>query len=270
MSKPRYAYTNLAWSSEEEELALEQLKLWGVTGIEIAPLRIWPDWGSVTVHAARDLAVRYQDQGFRIPAVQGILYGRPDAQLFGDDDGVSFESHLCQVAEIAAALNAKVCVLGAPRNRKKAEVDIKHAIDRAYRVMRRVATVFNNNGITLAIEAVRPDYGGDFLTTHSEVFDFVKLVDHPSIAGNVDAAAMHLAGESIENVWTLSDAGKKIAHYHASEPGLSGFSSIIAPQLHNLRFLDSAGWRGWRSFEILRGNQDFLSAGPWSILRAIN
>lgn len=268
MSPVRYACTNLAWSDDEEAQALSLLRAHGVQGIEVAPTRLWPGWQGATTAAARTAAARWRSEGFEVPALQAILFGRPEARLFGDDAGAAFESHLCRVACLAQALGAGVCVLGAPRNRARGALGLAQATEHALQVLSRLAAVFHDCGVVLGIEPARPEYGGDFLTDHRAVLEFVRLVAHPGLAVHADAAALHSAGETIEDVWAACDEGRALVHYHASEPGLAGFDRASAPQVHNLRFLAAVHWPGWRSFEMLRPTAGFATAGPWSVLDA--
>lgn len=268
MSALRFACSNLAWSADEEAGALELLRRHGVTGIEIAPTRCWPGWEGASVAAAKARSQVIADDGFAVAALQAILFGRPGATLFGADGGQAFEHHLRHVALLAEALGARTCVLGAPRNRQRGGLDEGRARERALPLMRRLAGAFADAGTVLAVEPVRPEYGGDFLTSTLDVLDFVREVGHPGMAVQLDAAALHSAGETLDGVWQASEGGRWLTHYHASEPALVGYQATVAPQLDNLHFLARAGWRGWCSFEMVRQDEGLTQAGPWALLGA--
>ena len=188
---------------------------------------------------------------------QAILFGVPQAQLFGPDEGRAFESHLQQVALLAAGLGARVCVLGAPRQRARGALGLAQALERARPIFRRLATHFHEAGVLLALEPARPEYGGDFLTTTAEIAQYVRELDRPGLGIQLDAAALHSAGESLATFLEDPALRSWLAHVHISEPGLGGYRGSQLPHADHLRRLREAGWTHGCSFELLR-----TQAGP--------
>ncbi|MEY8878090.1 MAG: sugar phosphate isomerase/epimerase family protein [Leptothrix sp. (in: b-proteobacteria)] len=268
MTALRFACSNLAWADDEEAAVFAQLHRHGVTGIEVAPTRLWPDWHGADPAAARLAAQRHADAGFQVASMQALLFGQPQAQLFGADGGAAFEAHLSRVAAIGEALGATAAVLGAPRNRQRAGLGVESAREQAVPILRRLAQRYQEAGVTLALEPARPEYGGDFVVNTAEALALVEQVGHPGLAVHLDAAAMHAAGEAIEQLWPRFGA-RRPAHYQLSEPGLAGFADSVVPQRHNLRFLQSVGWTGWCSVEMLRPPTGLIAEpdqAPWAIL----
>lgn len=265
MDALRIACSNIAWNDGEEAAALACLRRHGIGAIEFAPTRAWPGWQGATPQGARDLAARHRDLGFDIVSMQALLFACPRAQLFGDDGGRAFEAHLGSVADLGAALGARVAVLGAPRNRLRGALSPEQAWSRAEPVLRRLAQRYHDAGLVLALEPARPEYGGDFLCTTRAVIDAVRVVGHPGLGVQLDAAAMHSAGEPLQALWAET-GGSGLAHYQLSEPGLGGFESAVAPHEHNLRVLREMGYRGWCSIEMARQPVGLERAGPWAIL----
>lgn len=276
LSRPplRFSCSNIAWSDEEEVSAFELLRLHGVTGIEVAPTRIWPHWQGATVNAARVQALRLADAGFEVSSLQALLFEQPAAQLFGADGGAQFEVHLTRIAALGQALGARAAVLGAPRNRQRGALPLPEARARAVPILRRLAQRFEEAGLQLVLEPARPEYGGDFVITTAESHDLVREVDHPGFAVHLDAAAMYSAGEFIETLW--SGFGPCLpGHYQLSEPGLGGFergglwmgpASERVPHQHNLDFLQSVGWTGWCAIEMRRPRHGLAFSGPWALV----
>src|SRR5687768_9558826 len=114
------AVSSLAWSSERDAEVARVLRAQGVTGVEVAPTKIWPDLrgaSSAELDVYRDSWV---SQGFEIVALQAILYGRNDLQLFQTEvQRQLLEDHLRLCITIAAGLGASIIVLGAPGHRRK-------------------------------------------------------------------------------------------------------------------------------------------------------
>src|SRR5690348_7446484 len=86
MSRLRLAVSNIAWMPEEDDAVAEVLCREGVGGVEIAPTK----WRERPLHAsAGDVAAfrrTWEDRGLPIVSMQSLLYGRPDLQLFGDEN----------------------------------------------------------------------------------------------------------------------------------------------------------------------------------------
>ena len=113
------AASNIAWLPEEDAEAFALLRMYGLSGVEVAPTVLWPDWKGATPAAAGAYRARLDDEGFACPALQSALYG-VDAALFGTEaERRRFRDHLRRVAELAHALGARVVVLGAPDHRRR-------------------------------------------------------------------------------------------------------------------------------------------------------
>ena len=101
----KLAVSNIAWDAPEDDAVKAALRAGGVHGIEVAPTKFWPDWEGMSVAAATAERQRLADSGFAVPALQAILFGRPDLQVFGDEASVSaLVAHIADVAAVAAAI----------------------------------------------------------------------------------------------------------------------------------------------------------------------
>ncbi|MCH8179348.1 MAG: sugar phosphate isomerase/epimerase [Proteobacteria bacterium] len=267
MTDLRFACSNIAWSDQDASEALALLRENGVSGIEVAPTRIWPDWQGASLASARRWAAQFADMGFCVPSIQALLFGKPDAQLFGADGGRAFEAHLRDLAPLGGALGARAAVLGAPRNRQRGNMPSDAAEAHACDVFRRLAVVYADAGMVLALEPARPEYGGDFITTTADALRMAERVDHPGLGVHLDAAALHSAGERLADIWDLS-RGRHLAHYQLSEPDLGGFETPVAPHLDNLAFLQRVAWQGWCAIEMRAQPQGLKQSGPWGLLAA--
>ena len=78
----RLAVSNIAWPREQDAAVADVLAGLGVSGIEVAPTKIWPKPLEATdadVAAARRF---WADRGIEIVAAQALLFGRPGLPLF--------------------------------------------------------------------------------------------------------------------------------------------------------------------------------------------
>jgi len=264
----KFACSSIAFAPGEIEASFDFLASEGITGIELAPTTVWPGWQGATPRAARELARRWQDRGFAIPALQAVTFDCDAGELFGTTERVArLEQHLAFVAELAGAAGASVVVFGAPRVRRRGELSIAEAIESAAPVLRRIARVFSDEGVVLALEPVPDAYGCDFINTTGQAIQLAKIVGMEGLAVNLDAGALWLAGERPHD--HLPAAAAWLRHYHISEPELGEFIAPHAPHAQWLLELKALGWSEWCSIEMRRPKGDFAVAGPWRALRAV-
>jgi sugar phosphate isomerase/epimerase len=244
----RLAVSNIAWNDAEEPQVLGLLRNKGVTGIEVAPTRLWPEWAGATPAAARLARVRLADEGFEVPSMQAILFGKPDLSLFGD--GTAFTDHVRGVADLAAALGAHVLVYGAPKSRDRGALTPVAAFDRAVEVLCVVAAECAARNTVLCIEPNPADYGCNFVVNSAEGLALVQAVDSPGLRLHLDTAAMVLAGEDPAGAVAAADA--YLSHVHISEPHLAPIVPASIDHARVGRSLRRIGYRNWVAIEMRR------------------
>jgi D-psicose/D-tagatose/L-ribulose 3-epimerase len=264
MSSRRFAFSNIAWAGQDEPQALALLRAHDISGIEVAPTVIWPDWLRSTPQAAARYRRFLHDEGFEVPALQAILYSRPQACLFDEYGEVEFLDHLEHVATLAEALGAPVAVLGAPRQRDRGLLTWEQALTHAVPTLREAAGRFADHGSCLCIEPNPRQYGCNFVCNAAQGAELVRMVDHPGFGLHLDAAALHLEGENLAEV--LPEVAPVLKHFHLSEPNLGDFRRPEVPHLYNLQHLDESGYQGWCSVEMRRPPGPLSAHGPWKLL----
>jgi len=264
VSVRRFAFSNIAWGVHDDPQILALLRANGITGIEIAPTKVWPQWEDITVPAAAAYRKKLNEQGFEIPALQSLLFGRPQARLFDAQGEVELLKQLEHIAAMAGALGAKAAVFGAPRQRDRKDLTAQEALDHAIPVLRRAAVRFADQGCCLCIEPSPHQYGCNFIRTASEGAELVRRVDHEGFKLHLDAAALYMENEDLGAL--LPTVGAELRHFHISEPDLGDFRSPVVPHADNLRALDAFGYTGWCSVEMRMPAAPLASAGPWNIL----
>ena len=257
----KLAVSNIAWNDADEPAALPLLRQHGVTAIEVAPTRLWPDWTGATTAAARAARARLAGEGFEVPSFQAILFGKPDLSLFGDT--VAFTDHVLDVADLAAEFGARVLVYGAPTSRDRSALSADAAFARAVEVFRRIGAECAALGVTFCIEPNPPAYGCNFITTSSEGLALVQAVDSPGFALHLDAAGMVLAGE--EPASAILTSRSSLRHFHASEPHLAPIVPATVDHAHIGRILRRIGYDGWVAIEMRR-TDDSIAA----LVRAVD
>lgn len=263
----RFAFSNLAWTPHDNSEVLSLLRAEGIAGIEVAPTRVWPDWEGATPAAAEHYGRRLRNLGFEVPALQAVLFNRPEARLFDPEGAPLLVSHLTLVAELAGALGAKAVVLGAPRQRDRGTLSKEEAFGRAAEVLHHLAQTYAACGTCLCIEPNPRRYASNFIINAVEGIELVRLVSHRGFGLHLDAAAMFLEGDELATLWP--DAAPLLRHFHLSEPDLGDFCHPQVPHEANLTVLASNGYAGWCSVEMRVPAQPLSVAGPWQVLRRL-
>lgn len=263
----KFAFSNIAWAPHDDPDILSLLRQQGVTGIEIAPTRIWPKWENATAAAAELYGRELRRSGFDVAALQAVLFERADARLFSDEGESVLLRHLKHVAQLAGALGAPSVVFGAPRQRDRGRLSMDAAIERAAEVFCRLGETFSACGTCLCIEPIPRTYGCNFIVNSREGADLVRLVNHSGFRLHLDSAAMFLEGEDVATAWL--NGGVFVRHFHITEPELGNFCNPRVPHKANLEFLDSRNYSGWCSVEMREQALPLSIAGPWSFISSI-
>ncbi len=244
----KLAVSSLAWAPAEDVAVRALLVERGVRGIELAPLKYWPSALDASAGTLAEYRTGWTDAGIAIVALQGILFGKPDLQLFGSGgQRTALEDHLATIARVAEALGAPIVVLGAPGNRLRGSLTEDEAIASAIPMLRRLASQYASRGCALCIEAAPPAYGGDFVRDLAEASLLVEAVGHPGFGLHLDAGAVAIAGEPDAEVVR---AARQARHFHISEVGLGPLGSGTVDHRRVARALCDARYGGWLSIEM--------------------
>jgi sugar phosphate isomerase/epimerase len=244
----KLAISNIAWERHDDPAVLGMLRQSGASGIEIAPTKVWPSWQGASERAASELRRRLAAEGFCVPALQAILFGRDDLQVFDETTWPAFEEHMRRVAGLAAALGAGVLVFGSPKNRRRGQLPMSRAMPLAVKLFRRLGAICAERGVCTAIEHNPPEYGCDFATCAADAAEIVAQVNSAGFALHLDAGGLHLCGGNIAEV--IQSVGPFV-HYHASEPMLENPArSGTVKHAEAAGALMSVGYDGWISLEM--------------------
>lgn len=250
----KLSVSNIAWDTKEEHDVFELLLTNGVSGIEMAPTKIWPAWQGAIPDKATQIRQEYQSIGFKIPALQAILFDKPDLQVFGSagsQEGML--NHLDKVASLAKAFGAKILVFGSPKNRDLGSLSSEQAFLQGIDFFRRAGDVCAKWSVKLCLEPNPSIYNCNFMTHWYEVLEMVNKVSHPSVCVHLDTACIALEGDDV--IEAIHQCADKITHFHVTEPNLGDFS---APTLEHATFgqaLKDVAYNGWLSIEMRRSDK---------------
>jgi sugar phosphate isomerase/epimerase len=248
----KLAISNIAWETSEQEQVFEAMKRLGVSGLEIAPTKIWPDLLSVERGQVEAFLDRLAGWEIQVVAAQALLFGKPELTIFGSEEvrGQTLD-YLERVIALVSGMGAKVTVFGSPKNRQRGEMTMELALEIAEQFFRAAGEIAVRYQACLCIEANPVEYGCDFVNTLPEALELVQRVDHPGFGLHIDASAITLNGEDPQIV--LPACQGWVRHFHISEPylGLAGSGETGHRLLAAM--LESIGYTGWASIEMRSG-----------------
>lgn len=244
----KLAASNIAWQPAEDDGIARILRERGFTGVEIAPSKRWQS----PLDATANEIVAYRDswrrRGLQIVAMQSLLFGRPDLQLFGPPTvRAALRDYLVALIEIAGGLGARALVFGSPGNRKRGAIPLDEANGIAVDFFREVGAAATSRGCVLCLEPNPTVYDCDFINTTAEAVSLCQRINHPGVAVNGDAGAIAINGE--DPIETISGSVAWFGHFHASEPSLAEVGNGPV-QAACAVALDAARYDRWVSIEM--------------------
>ncbi|MBE7493437.1 MAG: sugar phosphate isomerase/epimerase [Verrucomicrobiaceae bacterium] len=226
------AVSNIAWDVDEDAAALARLE---TAAIEAAPTRWWPDLMKVT----REEALARAD---KVCGFQALLFGRPELQVFGPDQGRACLDYLARVCDVASWCGARTLVFGSPRNRIRGT----HDRQQGTAFFRELGNIAAERGVVICVEANPAVYGGDYLLTSREVAELVAEVDSPGVRMNLDTGELTTNGGDVAAI--LREVMPLVTHVHVSEPFLAPLNP--ANPVHEATAEALRGYQGFVSLEM--------------------
>jgi D-psicose/D-tagatose/L-ribulose 3-epimerase len=246
----RLAISNIAWPAGADSEAGSIVHAQGVEGVELALTKIWPEPIAATEHEVRAYRERWEKQGFRIAALQALLFGKPHLTLFGPDTvRQQTLEYLGAIIERAAWLGARVLVFGSPKNRQRGGRSVAETWAIAVPFFRELGRIAGRHGVHFCIEPNPRDYGCDFVTTVAEGIELVDAVAEEGFGLHLDTGGMTLAGEP--PTASIAAAAQRCRHFHVSEPFLAEVGG--GTRVHHdecAEALRNRHYPGWVSIEM--------------------
>jgi D-psicose/D-tagatose/L-ribulose 3-epimerase len=247
-TRREFAVSNIAWDPTEDDAVAKVLRAAGVSGVEIAPTKRWESPIEATKKEILEYRHRWERRGLRIVALQALLYGRSDLQLFGSPVvRRALREYLSALIEMAAALGAHALVFGSPKNRVRGKMPLGEATAIAIEFFREIGALAASRGCVVCIEPNPPSYGCDFVTTTPEAVALCTAIASRGIKVQGDTGAMIVMGEDTASA--VAHAGPWLGHFHASEPELA---ELHHSSVHKAaaRALADQKYGGWVSVEM--------------------
>lgn len=260
----KLAISNIAWDPADDDTVSGMLRHEGLQGIELAPTVRWAKPLEISPEEARAYREWWTSRDLQIVAMQSLLFGRPDLQLFGNEESRrDLLVYLGRIFELGTWLGARAMVFGAPKNRQRGALPAEHAIEIAIEFFDAAARRAEEYDVVLCLEPNPSDYGCDFITTTAQALELVRHVGRPGLRVQGDMGALTLAGEGPS---VLAEAAPHIGHFHISEPYLAEPGTGDADHAVAASALRQGGYQGWLSIEMRKATN---GSPTDAILRAV-
>jgi sugar phosphate isomerase/epimerase len=248
----KLAASNIAWDPSEDDAVATILRERGFTGVEIAPSKRWESPIDATKKEIASHRGEWKNRGLQIVAMQALLFGRPDLQLFGPETvRRALREYLTSLIEMAHGLGAHALVFGSPKNRQRGTMPLDEATGIAVEFFRELGTIASSRDCVICIEPNPAVYDCDFINTTAEAVALCEQIGSRGVRVNGDAGAIASNGD---DPGSIRDAVKWFGHFHASEPSLVEVSDGAA-QRECAEMLREGGYSGWVSLEMRAAEQ---------------
>lgn len=243
----RLAVSNIGLPPFDHLALLPGLAEMGITGLEVAPSRVWADtWTGLSSAQVADYRRAVEAAGLQVVGLHSLFFDQPQLGLFKGremfDATVSFMVHL---SALCRDLGGRTLIYGGGRKREALPEDAAMAECREF--LDRILPVLESHGTKLCFEPLGPK-DTDFLNTAAQNLALYEAVGHPGLGLQLDAKALV---DNAEAGPAAFDAVRgRLDHFHANDPGLVAVGST--GQVDHAafgRWLAGIGYEGWVSSE---------------------
>ena len=254
----RLAASNIAWEPAEDDAVATILRQRGFTGVEIAPGKRWESPIDASRKEIAAYRAEWEKRGLRIVAMQALLFGRADLQLFGSVTvRRALREYLTALIEMADGLGAGALVFGSPKNRKRGKMPLDEATDIAVEFFRELGAVAASRRCVICIEPNPPAYDCDFINTTAQAVELCKRIASRGVMVNGDAGALVMNAEDPQA--TVQASANLFGHFHASEPSLAELTDGLVHH-RAAQSLRACGYDRWVSIEMRAAEGNRIAA----------
>lgn len=251
----KLAISNIAWPSPQTPAVLPRLTELGISGVEIAPSRIWGDTWKVSPSDAGRVKRQLSEHGLAVTGLHSLLFDQPELGLFKGTETakrtVAFLAHLCGVC---SDLGGRTLIFGSPQCRKRGEKPMSDAMREAAEFFFQLGEHAHRLGVVVCIEPLG-SIETDFIDSAMQALGLIAMVGHPGFGGHLDAKALQQADEISEKVFNAYKG--RIEHFHVNDPGLVAVGSTgEVPHARLGELLRSVGYSNYVSIEQRTLNAD--------------
>lgn len=245
----KHAVSNIALPAYEHTAELGRLAALGLTGLEVAPSRVWHDtWSGLTPIQVKEYRASVEAAGLRVVGLHSLFFDHPDLTLFGNrrlrERTIAYLVHL---SGICRDLGGRTLVYGSRTARTRGDLSREEADRIVLDTFQEVDNRIRGHGTCYCLEPLAPA-DGDYVNSVMDAVELVETLELPTFRVQIDIKALAANGEV--NSGVFERCRPWLVHYHANEPGLEplGASGEIDHALGG-NLLRQIDYRGYVSIE---------------------
>lgn len=243
--------SNIFFAGITSDRDLESLARCGVSGLEIAPGRVWPDPRAVTQYEAKRFRQMLERHQVSPSAFHALTFERPDLTLFSSTQSrLELEDHIVGLGRLASFLGCHHLVWGSPTTRSVDQVsDLASKEKWAIESIDRICERLSSFGVDLLLENLWPQQGV-WLSGTREILETIVSLGRSNLGLNLDLRASLEAEDDVR--WLTESTLRHVRHVHLSDPGLSPPSMLSHAQSTAAQKLSRLDYSGWVALEVRR------------------
>ena len=218
----KFATSNIALTPYNHTAELSAAAELGLTGLEVAPSRVWRDsWKGLKATDVDAYRGEVEGANLQVIGLHSLFYDQPDLGMFGDKENraktLEFMVHL---SKLCRDLGGHTLIYGGGRQR--GNIPSEEAFTRCIDFCGELCALIEGHGTAYCFEPLGPQKM-DFINSVNDSIRIVEAVNNPSIRVQLDAEALHDNDEINDQIFTA--AKPYLLHVHANEPGFSVLGS---------------------------------------------
>lgn len=222
MADFRYAICNETFQGWDHLRVCQFVASLGYAALEIAPFTLAPLISDVSTDQRQTIRRQAEDAGLHILGLHWLLAKTTGFHLTTDDTATRQRTaqYLGELARCCRDLGGDILVLGSPMQRSYAAgTTPEQARERTIEVLRTVAPVLDDCGVTLCLEPLAPAET-NWINTCAEAVSIIDELGHANIRLHQDVKAMSAEAEPIPRL--IERYAAYTRHFHANDPNLRG------------------------------------------------
>lgn len=246
------AVSNIAYTGNYIEFLKFVHTHTNVSGIELAPAKL-NTWDKLSENDIKAFSVECNARGLKIPAYQGVLFEKPELQLFQSNSSfAALKEHFKKLARYSEITETKSIVLGAPNNRllssNLAGKENQHSSSFIVERFLSLSESIKDYNVTIVLESIPSQYGERTFNSYKYCQDIVKAVNHKNLGMHLDTACVELNGDSIYD--SIIGLEVSLLHFHVTQPNLGNFSEPESYHKLASKALREISYDNWLSIEM--------------------
>jgi len=254
----KYAISNIAWKTYENDIIYQLLQKKGFEGLEIAPGLFVKNKApyDTDINVLIELKNEVEKKGITLVSMQSILYGTDGLYLFGNKElRNEMNKYIKKSIDFASVLGLNNIVFGSPKNRVVPKgMSYEKAEKISIEFFKKLGDYANEKDTCIGFEANALEYGGNWMVETLEAVELIKKVNSNGFKLNLDLGTMILNNEK-EDI--LKEIFSYINHIHISEAFLKPVPQNVEIHKKIAEELNKLNYKRYISIEMKANNDNY-------------